>query len=944
MNGHEITSNDTIAQFRESCKWNSYFKESLTDYREQLKKNGSRQILYNAFVAILLGDTGMSRKPECKNMAIGQGMKTDIVKEKIKELGLMDLFMKYKKDNLDYKISLLMKEMKEKCQSQLEDIIDRFCEIVFDKDIGNGNLLNNVNTETENTHMVCKNCGEEIVVAEKARFCNFCGASIEEIEDKDPKKQEEDHEPFEVEEDQEFVSALKAEMHKEFTDEEGKLFLILDYDRKSEVLTLLNAEGKVVFSEKCDCPTVRKDETLFIWNHYVVQPTYYIKDISGGMLIYKSNKWKIYSIEQKNHVSVPTIVMAEDEFMIDEFDTMECLNFQDYKYSYNGKYGILRFDINHVSEDMIDKSTEKNTKQPIVLADCIYDKIDQVEDYIDVYKAFLEDEIHIIYDYGICVYYTPSKYDVDIHCNHDALNYIVNDRYFIKYMDEDIKENSKGKIILSQDVDEFLYAGEYYSEKYEIFYVNANTYQKTDQKYYIVREEFNDKYKVLNDLGIEYGLEGDSILPITEDSINTYFFLVKNNGYYGVFGIDGKVIVPPIFTDFKFNSKNIWRFDGSIVEKKMSGRIYYADGDYRVEYTEAVYPEYECFESSDFTTPDCEQIQYEFVRDKFIIRLKAEETVATDQLLNDHIQDASEAVMDAIIWEEEDDGNDSTFIELDTFLKFEDNNETDDLPRGIENSKELINSEKLLSKSQELILGGHIAIYYDEDEWRVYNTDVHEFSVLSGCYQGFISYGNILICKKELEFDSYDFAYYHETRRSLEVLVNDILSAGLLRVTLPENEASIQWLIRCDKRYYLCKDVIVRGNGVMMSINDVIKYKNQIHFTDELNYFICKSNSFKWYLIIKNTENGFMLLSMQGNRFYYISHGILSECNWRSEGLNQCGSDFFKVSREGLFGFINAEGCEIVPLQYSSIDYLGPVEAESPGNGKLYLTDLFGKK
>ena len=126
----------TLQSFRELCKTNDKYKDRLNEYRNELKKNGKRHGLYNAFVAILLGDTGMSRKPACKNMAIGQGMQTDIVKEKINELGLMEVFEKYKNYYSSTTIGLVEEEIAT-VVSQIKDIVEKFNEIVFENKISN---------------------------------------------------------------------------------------------------------------------------------------------------------------------------------------------------------------------------------------------------------------------------------------------------------------------------------------------------------------------------------------------------------------------------------------------------------------------------------------------------------------------------------------------------------------------------------------------------------------------------------------------------------------------------------------------------------------------------------------------------------------------------------------------------------------------------------------
>ena len=126
----------TLQSFRESCKTNDTYKDSLNEYRNELKKNGKRHGLYNVFVAILLGDTGMSRKPACKNMAIGQGMQKDIIKDKINELGLMEVFEKYKTDYLSVKVGVVEEEIIS-VASEIKDIVEKFNEIVFESKVEN---------------------------------------------------------------------------------------------------------------------------------------------------------------------------------------------------------------------------------------------------------------------------------------------------------------------------------------------------------------------------------------------------------------------------------------------------------------------------------------------------------------------------------------------------------------------------------------------------------------------------------------------------------------------------------------------------------------------------------------------------------------------------------------------------------------------------------------
>jgi hypothetical protein len=126
----------TLQSFRELCKTNETYKDSLNEYRNELKKNGKRHGLYNAFVAILLGDTGMTRKPACKNMAIGQGMQKDIVKDKINELGLIKVFEKYKNDYSSTAIGLVEEEIIS-IANEIKDIVERFNEIVFENSVEN---------------------------------------------------------------------------------------------------------------------------------------------------------------------------------------------------------------------------------------------------------------------------------------------------------------------------------------------------------------------------------------------------------------------------------------------------------------------------------------------------------------------------------------------------------------------------------------------------------------------------------------------------------------------------------------------------------------------------------------------------------------------------------------------------------------------------------------
>lgn len=863
--------------------------------------------------------------------------------------------------------------------------------------------------------MICQNCGSEIM--DDAKFCSYCGKPVSDDGDTPDLLDQlryddltESEDSFEREIEEEFQSELKAELHQEFdsngylienkdlSDEDPdftedpdindddsdlkKAYRIVDFDMESGMLTVKDRDGNELFSAECEMPG--KEKRYFGFG--VVKTFYYIPDF----IIYKHGCWKIFDLQQKKHFAVRAVQDDEESRIISEFDSVE-ISDRAVIYSSEGKVGLLSavsIKPGTSEEDDMDTSqdaaysAEQEAKEKYVLvaaADCVYDSIERIKR-----STFAG------YSFGPKYFKAISNQNI----------YIINEKFgLITDVTCEEDENGDGSapfVYIAVDANDDLHVasdGEYkiygysdISECYgdEISYCSAmppsasySIKECTDENsgsfivYDIDHVKNKKMYGVIKNAKFILAIDKDWIEAVSYNAL-MQLFIVRINGTYGVYSEFGETVIPPRFTSITPAESENPGDDSDDVDALKS--------EFDFSYWNPAEEQDRKFVACDIAKKYLVTVKMRYERDVYPWETEYEEIMDTKGRPASGLEDVcadegAEYFFSHSDFEYKsnnarfdrdnltickDDNDELSFAESDDIIFDFGDKEVQyldmDLTSGVETSE------------QDIVVDGHIAIFKDDDQWKIYDTTAEEFLYSERNFIGFKQYGKVLIYAEEYEPGKVLFgvAYYNSETEDIRLITDPIYKFLEAKALDRSSHIVLRGRSSASRNHFIGTKGLYASDSYSLGWH----YIGQIFYIDLFgtSLHVAYKDNYEgghYYIELYKHDKPVKLISSSKLIHYYEDKAESSKyifwcvdendnlkriCLGKAEEYGKCiyktgetgkaskNEGKIIIRRDGYMGMVNLYGEILIPFRFSAIS---PAELHPETD---FILDDFGRK
>ncbi len=583
------------------------------------------------------------------------------------------------------------------------------------------------------------------------------------------------------------------------TDDSCEPYRILNYHVESGILAIMDQDGNEIFSAECDMPG---REEISDYEIGVVKTYYYIPDF----IIYKNGTWKIFDLKKGEHYAVRAVWVDKTSRMISEFDSIEIMPGA-ILYSSEGKFGLLsKRELNETSGededrnaseegvDAVGEEAHEKEYELIPVANCVYDSIEKVINgvfayYSGYFKAVLDGGVYIISaQFGVIAHIENENEEDD---ETDAVIYIAagsqNSLHVASNGDYNIYEWSDISDCYGDTISDYCLMDptvEYriekcVDEKRGLFIVSKTNFAGTIHSRKTV-------YGVMRNTQVLFDIENDWIEAVQHTS-DTYLFIVRSNGNYGVYSEHKEAVIPQRFTCITPEAES-GSMDTSKDIKKLT-----AEDESDMEWGGMYQDERK---SNTFVACNFDKKLLVTVKNKGRYMPDGYPWEVEYKEIKDSVNEAAlpaERERPPVARTEDDEGAEYFF----RYCDFEDESkpgkyrfvreelkiykDEEVLSSDTEDDELVFGSVKWLDRDlteatgesdQDIIFGGHIAIFKEEEQWEIYDMSAEEYLYPEKNFLEILQYGKVLIYseKKESGEKLFGIAYYCSETESIQLV------------------------------------------------------------------------------------------------------------------------------------------------------------------------------